>query len=136
MIGMESGCKLVTDLVQSKCLRDKMSFDYVLNKGEVLDRTGAFSIILKFRRSYLGISHWEYDTENHVQPHWKTTKTTLKGFIKDKHTNMVSLFTLKFVCYCYPRMLIPYNPTEYFQCYSLLFLLSILNITLVFQSDY
>ncbi len=57
-------------------------------------------------------SHWK------VQPHWKTTETTLKSFTKDNYTEIFSLITLKYVCYCYPRMLILYNPTENFQRYS------------------
>ncbi len=63
---------------------------------------------------------WEYDTENHteVQPHWKISETALKIFTKDNHTEFCSLITLKFVCYRYPRMLIPFNPTENFQRYS------------------
>ena len=47
----------------------------------------------------------------------KITETTLKNFTKDNHTEMFSLITLKYVCYCCPRMLIPYNPTENFQRY-------------------
>ena len=58
------------------------------------------------------ILHWK------VQLHWKTSETTLKNFTKDNHAQIFSLITLKFVCYCYQRMLIPYNPTENFQCYS------------------
>ena len=54
-------------------------------------------------------SHWK------VQPHWKTTEITLKSFTKDNHTEMLFLMTLKSVCYCYSRMLIPYNPTDNFQ---------------------
>ncbi len=53
-----------------------------------------------------------------VQPHWKTTETKLKSFTEDNHAESFSLITLKFVCYWYPRMLIPYNPTDNFQRYS------------------
>ena len=37
---------------------------------------------------------------------------TLKNFTKDNYTEDLSLITLKFVSYCYPGILIPYNPTE------------------------
>ena len=39
----------------------------------------------------------------------------MKSFTKDNHTEMTSFITLKFVCHCYLRMLIPYNPTENFK---------------------
>ncbi len=74
-------------------------------------------------------SHWK------VQPHWKTTETTLKRCTNDNHTEIFSVITLKFVCYCYPRMLILYNPTQYFQRY-ISFVLSIFSVTLVFQCDF
>ncbi len=42
----------------------------------------------------------------------------MKSFKKDNYTEIFSLITLKFVCYYYPRMSTPYNPTENFQHYS------------------
>ncbi len=75
-------------------------------------------------------SHWK------LQPHWKTTETTLKKkFTKDNHTVIFSLITLKFVCYCYPRMLIPYNPTEKFSALLISFVLILSSVTLVFQCN-
>ena len=82
------------------------------------------------------VSLWEYDTENHTAKSnhtEKTNKTTLKSFTKDNHTGIFSLITLKLVCYCCPRMLIPYNPTKNFQRYSYpLFS----QFSLVFQCDF
>ncbi len=49
-------------------------------------------------------SLWEYDTENHTEKSnhtINTTETTLKSFTRDNHTEIFSLITLKFVCYCY-----------------------------------
>ncbi len=60
----------------------------------------------------------------------------MKSFTKDSHPENFSLITLKFACYCYPRLLIPYDPTENFQRYSISFVLSIFSITLVFQCDF
>ncbi len=55
----------------------------------------------------------------HWQSHWKTSEITLKSFTKDNHTGIFSFITLKYVCYCYLRMLIPYNQTEtYWQIFS------------------
>ena len=61
--------------------------------------------------------HWK-TTETPMKNHWNHTEKPLKSFTKDKHTEIISLITLKFVCYCYPRMSNPYNPTEKCQCYS------------------
>ncbi len=63
-------------------------------------------------------SLWHWKLHWKIQPHWKMTETTLKSFTKDNHTENFSLIILKFVCYCYPRMLIPYNPAENCQRYS------------------
>ena len=57
-------------------------------------------------------SHWK------VQPHWKTAETSLNSFTYDNHTEIRSLITLKYFCYCYPRLLTPYKPTENFQVCS------------------
>ena len=62
-------------------------------------------MICTYMRIWRWKSHWK------VQPHWPTTETTLKSFIKDSHTEMFSLITVRL-------MLIPYNPTENIQRYS------------------
>ncbi len=52
-------------------------------------------------------SHWK------VQPYWKPLKPHCKAFTKDNQTESFSFITLKSVCYCYPRMLIPYNQSHW-----------------------
>ncbi len=51
-------------------------------------------------------SHWK------VQPHWKTTETTLNSFTKDNHTEICCLIPLKI--FSVTQILCTLN----FQCYS------------------
>ncbi len=71
-------------------------------------------------------SHWK------VQPHWNTSKTTLKIFAKDNHIEIFYLITLNNVSYCHSRMLNPYyNPTVKSSALPISFVLSIFSVTLL-----
>ncbi len=73
------------------------------------------------------------------QPHWNTSKSTLKSLTKDNHTEIFFVITLKFVSNCYSRILSLHNPTELTEKLSALlisFVISIFSVTLVFQCDF
>ena len=82
-----------------------------------------------------------------MKNHWNNTGEhctkilTLKCLFAQpmtKHIRIWTYITLKFVCYCYPRMLIPFNPTgkKQQQQSALLisFIRSIFSVTLVFSA--
>ena len=58
-------------------------------------------------------SHWK------VNPHRNTSETTLKSITKEERKNYVNLLiTLKYVSYCYSRMVSLFNPIKNFHRYS------------------
>ena len=103
-------------------LKSRALFNFLLTYKQIKTQHFSLTNIRLYCQStwaaFITMRIWHWKSHWNVQPHWKTTETTLKSFTKDNHTEIFSLITLKFVCYCYPRMLIPYNSTENFQRYS------------------
>ena len=54
-------------------------------------------------------SHWKVQLENVLNPHWEALQEIITLI-----TLKIYCITLKFVCYCYSRMLIPYIPLNIF----------------------
>ena len=79
---------------------------------------------------------WQWKSPWKVQPRWNTLKHlwnhTLKSFTKDNHTEILSFITLKFVYYCYSKMLI--TPLK-ISAILISLLFSILSVTF-FQCDF
>ena len=79
---------------------------------------------------YMRIWHWKSHWK--VQLHWNHTEKLYKSY---NYTAIFSFITLKFVCYCYSRMLIPYPPLT-ISVLLISFVLSPFSVTLVFQCDF